>query len=222
MAEREVQAFALEKDMPFYILRPTGVYGLGDTFTIYELMWMVEQGLLFFVPGSGSAQLMYTHVSDVCRGILCCVCKGPPLLLSKNDVSHRYTYIISPGRLPGICLLVVCLVFCHVRRLCTCAHMLLRECDCVAVLSLSLSFSLSLSLHLCFNFFFVRLNGAIAPFDHHIPLVILCLDDSLSYREWIELLSEELGRQRPFVHLPVPMVKFFIGCVSLSAPSMLD
>lgn len=39
-----------------------GVLGPGDFFSIYELMHMVNRGLLCFIPGSGSAELMYTHV----------------------------------------------------------------------------------------------------------------------------------------------------------------
>jgi hypothetical protein len=46
---------------------------------------------------------------------------------------------------------------------------------------------------------------------------ILCPDDGLTYQRWIEVISEELGRAKPFLHLPFPVVKF---ATALLAPVM--
>ena len=68
--------------MEYIILRPTGsfyflikvrsnsgVYGLNDTFAVYELMTMINQGLFFFIPSPGNKKLMFTHIDDVVEGI---------------------------------------------------------------------------------------------------------------------------------------------------------
>ena len=67
-AENLVRYFALQHNKLSIILRPTGIYGPGDTFSIFELQKMIEYGLLFFIPGNGSAKLMYTHIDDVVEG----------------------------------------------------------------------------------------------------------------------------------------------------------
>jgi nucleoside-diphosphate-sugar epimerase len=53
-----------------YVVWRAGVLGPGDFFTIYELMEMINSGLLCFIPGSGQAQLMYTHVDGAYRRAL--------------------------------------------------------------------------------------------------------------------------------------------------------
>jgi dihydroflavonol-4-reductase len=50
-------------------LRLSGVYGPDDRFTIFELIEMINAGWMFFVPGSGNARLMYTHVDDAVAAI---------------------------------------------------------------------------------------------------------------------------------------------------------
>jgi hypothetical protein len=46
---------------------------------------------------------------------------------------------------------------------------------------------------------------------------ILCPDEGLTYQRWIEVISEELGRAKPFLHLPFPVVKL---ATALLAPIM--
>jgi len=65
MAEMLVQEEAPRLGVVPIILRPTGVLGPGDFFTIFELMEMINSGLLCFIPGSGQAELMYTHVDGL-------------------------------------------------------------------------------------------------------------------------------------------------------------
>ena len=69
-AEREARAVKRQHPaLELLILRPTGVYGPRDGFSVFELMQSVNRGLLCFVPGDGAPLLMYTHVDDVCQGI---------------------------------------------------------------------------------------------------------------------------------------------------------
>lgn len=41
--------------------------------------------------------------------------------------------------------------------------------------------------------------------------VIICPDDVLSYKEWLELLAKELDRIPPLFSLPIPIVRFVIN-----------
>jgi len=54
-----------ESGLPYLILRITGIYGPRDTFVIYELMQMVNQGIMFFIPGNGKRKLSFSYVDDV-------------------------------------------------------------------------------------------------------------------------------------------------------------
>uniref|UniRef100_A0A7S4IW66 NAD-dependent epimerase/dehydratase domain-containing protein n=1 Tax=Vannella robusta TaxID=1487602 RepID=A0A7S4IW66_9EUKA len=93
LAENLVRQFALENNKFSLILRPTGIYGPGDTFSIYELQKMIEYGLLFFIPGSGEAKLMYTHVDDVVEAFYV-ACNVPQE--SCTSETNSSTYIIAP------------------------------------------------------------------------------------------------------------------------------
>jgi len=73
--------------LPYVILRLTGVLGPGDDFVSYELLQSISYGLFFFTP-RGDGQVMFTHIDDVVRGIMCAI---PD---SKNTLGH--TYIICP------------------------------------------------------------------------------------------------------------------------------
>ncbi|MDP2437423.1 MAG: NAD(P)-dependent oxidoreductase [archaeon] len=69
-AERAAQeVWRSHPSLELIILRPTGVYGPGDTFSIAELLSAINLGLLPFIPGPGDPLLMYTHVADVCEAI---------------------------------------------------------------------------------------------------------------------------------------------------------
>ena len=140
-AEERVKQFAEKSNIFSLILRPTGIYGPGDRFTIWELQKMVEWGLLFFIPGSGNAKLMYTHIDDVVQSFLLSVALPKDRensIREKNDGKFYETFIICPN-------------------------------------------------------------------------------DVLTYKQWIVLLSQEMGRAVPFLHLPFPMVKL---STALLAPFM--
>eukprot|EP01113_Clastostelium_recurvatum_P047372 TRINITY_DN8436_c0_g1_i4.p2 TRINITY_DN8436_c0_g1~~TRINITY_DN8436_c0_g1_i4.p2 ORF type:complete len:184 (+),score=35.24 TRINITY_DN8436_c0_g1_i4:520-1071(+) len=74
----------------YTILRPTGIYGPGDDFAIFELMNMVNQGFFFFIPGKGNAMLMFTHVEDVSQGITKAV-------IDPHHLAANNTYNICPN-----------------------------------------------------------------------------------------------------------------------------
>jgi len=125
--EAIVRQISGKTGLKYVILRPTGVFGPGDRFACYELIKSVEWGLLFFIPGSGTPKLMFTHVDDVVEGILCC--------LSCDDEALNDTYIICP-------------------------------------------------------------------------------DQPLTIKAWLDVLSRELGRMKPFFHIPIPVLE--VGMVLLS------
>lgn len=60
-AESLVRAFSGDH----LILRPTGVYGGDDEFSLFEFIHMIWLGLLFFIPGTGQVRLM----------VCCCIGK---------------------------------------------------------------------------------------------------------------------------------------------------
>lgn len=41
------------KKFKYIILKPTGIFGKNDYFVFFEFINMINQGLLFFIPGSG-------------------------------------------------------------------------------------------------------------------------------------------------------------------------
>jgi len=46
---------------------------------------------------------------------------------------------------------------------------------------------------------------------------ILCPDKGLTYQRWIEIIAKEVGRAKPFIHLPFPIVKL---ATAILAPIM--
>lgn len=70
----------------------TGVYGPDDFFVIYELMKAVNDGVLFFIPGSGDKKLCFTFVDDVVDAFIASVSAGKP----------NNTYVISTAEAPTI------------------------------------------------------------------------------------------------------------------------
>lgn len=56
---------------PYIILRPTGIMGPGDFFSMFETMAAVWSGAFPVAPaGAAAAHIMYTHRTDVVQGIL--------------------------------------------------------------------------------------------------------------------------------------------------------
>jgi len=75
-AEKIVREIGEINHLPYLILRLTGTYGPYDTFVIYEVMSIVNQGYMFFVPGSGDQATMFTYIEDVVEAIRLSVTKG--------------------------------------------------------------------------------------------------------------------------------------------------
>jgi len=57
------------KKLPYIILKPSGIFGPGDDFVIFEMMQMVHHGILFFVPGSGDKHLTFIYIDDMVDAI---------------------------------------------------------------------------------------------------------------------------------------------------------
>jgi len=88
MVEQLIHEFCAKNSLEYLILRPSGIYGPGDSFVIYELMQMINQGMLFFIVGRGNHKVTFIHVEDVATAFLLALKKGKP-----NSV-----YIICPDQ----------------------------------------------------------------------------------------------------------------------------
>lgn len=53
------------------VLRPTGVYGCGETFLFRELLELAESGWGVVAPSPCTGHVMFTHVDDVVDSIIC-------------------------------------------------------------------------------------------------------------------------------------------------------
>jgi len=81
------QAIKETNQLPYVILRATGVLGPGDDFVMYELIQTVSYGLLFFTP-KNSGKVMFTHVHDIVAGIMCAI-------PHRRDILNK-TYVLCP------------------------------------------------------------------------------------------------------------------------------
>ncbi len=70
MAEEAIRQITKETDLNHIILRPTGVLGEGDLYTLFEAIEAVNKGELPVLPGDGKKHIMYTHVDDIANGFL--------------------------------------------------------------------------------------------------------------------------------------------------------
>ena len=101
MAEKLIKTTLEETSLDYIILRATGslkcqflgmnrrfslgLFGPGDFYVIYELMQMVNQGILFFIPGSGTGRVMWTFIDDTVDAFMLSIQGGKP----------KGTYIIA-------------------------------------------------------------------------------------------------------------------------------
>ncbi len=69
-AEEIVRASSLETELEHVILRPTGVIGEGELYTVFETIEAVNEGTIPMLPGDGEKTLMYTYIEDVVSGII--------------------------------------------------------------------------------------------------------------------------------------------------------
>ncbi|MFW9907132.1 MAG: NAD-dependent epimerase/dehydratase family protein [Candidatus Thorarchaeota archaeon] len=65
MAEEIIREITEDTNLPHIILRPTGILGEGDTYTIVELLETLNKGQIPIIPGDGNKHIMYTHIDDV-------------------------------------------------------------------------------------------------------------------------------------------------------------
>jgi len=79
LAELEIKKLFEEsdKETKYVILKPSGIYGPGDRFSMYQVIWSVNIGLFFFVP-SNTGRVIYTHIDDIVSGVLATLrCNSP-------------------------------------------------------------------------------------------------------------------------------------------------
>ena len=86
-AEAIVRAASLETDLEHVILRPTGVIGEGELYTVFETVSAVNEGQIPMLPGDGKKTLMYTYVDDVITGIISAI---------KSKGAKNQTIILCP------------------------------------------------------------------------------------------------------------------------------
>jgi nucleoside-diphosphate-sugar epimerase len=72
-AEEIVRASSLETALDHVILRPTGVIGEGELYTVFEIIQAINEGQIPMTPGDGEKTLMYTHVEDVISGVIAAI-----------------------------------------------------------------------------------------------------------------------------------------------------
>ncbi|MHA1909596.1 MAG: NAD-dependent epimerase/dehydratase family protein [Candidatus Thorarchaeota archaeon] len=79
MAEEAIRGITKDTNLHHIILRPTGVLGEGDTYTILELLQALNNGEIPVLPGDGEKRVMYTHVDDVADAFVAAVTSNAAL-----------------------------------------------------------------------------------------------------------------------------------------------
>jgi nucleoside-diphosphate-sugar epimerase len=79
MAEEAIREITKDTDLQHIILRPTGVLGEGDTYTILELLQALNNGEIPILPGDGEKRVMYTHIDDVVEAFVAAVSSAAAL-----------------------------------------------------------------------------------------------------------------------------------------------
>ena len=87
--------------LPVTILRPTGVFGLGDTYVTMPVLRAVRRGLLRAIPRTAADHyIQFTYVTDVVQGIIAALenrekALGGTFILASNDYySYRDLFTI--------------------------------------------------------------------------------------------------------------------------------
>jgi nucleoside-diphosphate-sugar epimerase len=86
-AEERLRSTSLETDLEHVILRPTGVIGKGEFYTVFEIISAINEEQIPMIPGDGEKTLMYTYVDDVISGILSAI---------KSETAKNQTIILCP------------------------------------------------------------------------------------------------------------------------------
>jgi nucleoside-diphosphate-sugar epimerase len=87
--------------LPVTILRPTGVFGPGDTYVTMPVLRAVQQGLLRAIPRKAADHyIQFTYVTDVIQGIMAALenrekaCGGTFILASDDYYSYRELFTV--------------------------------------------------------------------------------------------------------------------------------
>jgi nucleoside-diphosphate-sugar epimerase len=70
-----------------------GIYGPKDHFAVFEAIQMVNQGLLFFIPGSGNYYTTFTYIDDVVDAFI------KTLDLQNEKINNQIYNIASDDRM---------------------------------------------------------------------------------------------------------------------------
>jgi nucleoside-diphosphate-sugar epimerase len=70
LAEKAIREISKDTDLPYIIIRPTGVMGEGDLYVMYEVAKQLYEGKVFALPTDLDTKFMYTHVDDVAAGFV--------------------------------------------------------------------------------------------------------------------------------------------------------
>ncbi|KAK5583578.1 hypothetical protein RB653_005175 [Dictyostelium firmibasis] len=96
LAEDHVRRYEKKYGLDTIILRPTGIFGKDDQFSIFELIQSVSYGILFFIPSFANGNIMYIHVDDFVQSIMLSIHKEKLATDDTDGLPH--TYIISPDK----------------------------------------------------------------------------------------------------------------------------
>ncbi|MFX1582809.1 MAG: NAD-dependent epimerase/dehydratase family protein [Promethearchaeota archaeon] len=88
-AEEIVRASSLETGLDHVILRPTGVIGEGELYTVFETVQAINEGQIPMTPGDGEKILMYIYMEDVISGIITSI---------KSAKAKNQTIILCPDK----------------------------------------------------------------------------------------------------------------------------
>eukprot|EP01132_Coremiostelium_polycephalum_P008574 gene8574-10547_t len=91
-AEDVVRQFGSTYQLDYIILRPTGIYGKNDDFSLFELIQAVSYGLMFFIPSFASGSVMYTHVDDIVQSILLSISKKKDIQINTSRPDKGMSY----------------------------------------------------------------------------------------------------------------------------------
>ncbi|KAN0027973.1 hypothetical protein ACTFIV_009799 [Dictyostelium citrinum] len=96
LAEDHVRRYEKKYGLDTIILRPTGIFGKDDQFSIFELIQSVSYGILFFIPSFANGNIMYTHIDDFVQSIMLSIHKEKLATDDTDGLPH--TYIIAPDK----------------------------------------------------------------------------------------------------------------------------
>jgi len=92
-AEKLVTEICGKTNTDYIIIRPCGIYGPKDFFVYYELITMINQGLMFFYPqGASKYRVSFLYVDDVVDAFMLALTQGAPGSVYNLAPSNAETY----------------------------------------------------------------------------------------------------------------------------------